>query len=183
MDAINVNLLAHPTPNIKLMELNRWKMGQLVKMHMKRELWVPDEWRTIARCHLRMSLLFPPETVPVEVRPVNIIYEIKDWAGMLGFVQIVPHYQAAVYFKWWDDKQFNKSIYREIKQVIPLVMDELKLIRLYTDTACPKMLNWGKKFGFKIEGRQKYGFMWNGKPRTQYLLRLLREEMKDASDN
>ena len=182
MDAVNINLLAHPTKNIRAMEVNRWKLGQLIKMHMKNELWTPDDWRTIAKCHLRMSILFPPRTIPVEVRPINIIYEIGNWAGMLGVVQIVPGYQAACYFKFWDEKQFGHKIYREIKEVLEIVMDELKLIRLYTDTACPKMLAWGKRVGFKVEGRQKYGFMWNGKPRTLYLLRLLREEM-NASDN
>ena len=183
MDAININLLAHPTPNIKVMELSRWKVGQLIKMHMTKELWVPDEWRTIARCHLRMSMLFPPPTVPVEVRPINLIYEIKEWAGMLGFVHIIPGHQAACYFKWWDEKQFGHKIYREILQVVDTVMDELKLIRLYTDTADPKMRDWAERVGFKIEGRFAKGFMWNGKPRTEYHLRLLREEGKDASIN
>jgi len=182
MDAVNLNLLAHPTKDIKLMQLTRWKAGQLIKMHMKNELWLSDEWRTIQKCHLRLAMLFPPSSIPQEVRSLNLVYEIGDWAGILGFLQITPGYQAAVYFKWWDEKQFNHKIYRQIGEVVDIIFEELDLIRLYTDTAESKMLNWAKHFGFKIEGRQKYGFMWNGEPKTQYLLRLLREE-RNASTN
>ena len=177
MDAININLLAHPTPNIKVMELSRWKVGQLIKMLMTRELWTPDEWRTIPRCHLLLSMLFPPNTIPQEVRSINLAYELADWAGMIAFTSIIPGYKADVMLKYWDKKQFNHKLYREMKQLVDIVMEELNLIRLSCVTADKKMRDLAVKyFGFKVEGRFAKGFRWDGKLYTEYRLRRLREE-------
>lgn len=100
----------------------------------------------------------------------SIIYEFKDFGGLIGFMNIVPDYKADIMFKFWDRKLWGPAFFRELKDLIEMMMDELRLVRLSAASPDRKMVKMAHYCGFKTECAQRYGFRWNGK---YYPLRLL----------
>ena len=100
----------------------------------------------------------------------SIIYEFPRFGGFIGFVDIVPDYKANISFKLWDRKLWGPTFFRELKDLIELMMDELRLVRLSAKTPDRRMEHMAHLCGFKTECAQRFGFKWDNK---YYPLKLL----------
>ena len=105
----------------------------------------------------------------------SVFYEIGNFSGLLGFIDIIPGYKSGLVFKFWDKSIWGKELARELKDLIDEFMKYFRLKRLAIETPDEGGVKLGKLFGFKVEGRQKFGFMMDDKKLiTKYLLRKIR---------
>jgi hypothetical protein len=100
----------------------------------------------------------------------SIFYELPKFGGLIGFINIIPEYKAEITFKLWDRTLWGPTFLRELRDLTGMMMNELRLIRLYSNTPDEKMERMAHLCGFKTECAQKYGFRWNGR---YYPLKLL----------
>ena len=111
---------------------------------------------------------------------LNVLYEIGDFEGLLGFVNIVPGFRASLLFKLWEPERWGPDLVRQSKDFIKEVMDELHLIRLGTHTADPRIVRMGKMVGFEVEGMKRLNFLFDGYPYDEFFMSIVRkEEIKD----
>lgn len=146
--------LFYPTPE---------KTQELSYRLMKEELYIPDEkrnWQTIKQLirYYFSSIHF------------HLFYEIKNFQGLIGFMEIYPEYKALLLWKMWDKSVWNKTFARHGIEVINLIMDSYKLKRIGTETADPKVVKMAEMAGFELEGEKKNEFMWDGKFYKKYVL-------------
>ena len=104
-------------------------------------------------------------------------YEVGDFGGLIGFVDISEGWQCELTFKLWDKKLWGKSLVRQSRELIREIINKYNLKRMATSSADVKIVKMAKMVGFKTEGRLKYGFKWGEKLYTLYLLRILKEEL------
>ena len=145
------------------------KIKELAKKLMEEPLYLSDEYRDYSFIHKMLFNNFGNEN--------NIFYEIGEFGGVLGFVNIIPEYKATALLKLWDKKLWGVAFAKELKELIKHIMIKYNLKRLATDSQDPRMVKLAKIMGFKIEGRFKYGFCWNGEYHTLHKMRILREEL------
>ncbi len=101
----------------------------------------------------------------------GLLFEFKDFSGILWFVNIIPEYRADVIFKLWNKKLYGPTFARELKSMFSMFMKMYRIKRLSLQTPSDRGAALAKRMGFQIEGRQKYGFRWNGKLMTNIMLR------------
>lgn len=81
--------------------------------------------------------------------------------------------------KLWDKEAWGFPLVGELRRFINDTMRLYELRRLDLHTPSPpddeRGVRVAKILGFTIEGRQKYGFRWNGKLMTNTMLRKIRE--------
>ena len=124
---------------------------------------------------MRMGYYFPYH-MPPEIRPLHIMYEIGDFAGILGFMDIAIGYKASVLFKYWKPKSWSHKIFRDLKKVNEVIIEELQLDRLSLQTPDLRGVALAKRLNYTVEGREAINFSWNGKYYTNHLLRRLSPE-------
>jgi len=155
--------LAKPNETFTLFYPTQDKMSELAYRLMKEELYIPDEkrnWQTIQQ--IMMYYL--------SRRFFHLFYEIGNFQGLIGFMEIYPEYKALLLWKMWDKSVWNKTFARHGIEVINLIMDTYKLKRLATETADPKVVKMAKIAGFELEGIKKNEFLWDGKMHDKYVL-------------
>jgi len=101
----------------------------------------------------------------------SVTYEFKDYGGILWFVEIIPGYKADVIMKLWDKKLWGPTLARDLRRMFPMVMRMYNLKRLSLQTPSESGAALAKFLGFTVEGRQKFGFRWEGKMMTNIMLR------------
>ena len=103
----------------------------------------------------------------------HLFFEIGDYDGLLGLTDINCAYKCNLFFKLWNKDKFTHTNVRAIKKLLDIAMEELKLKRISLSTPDKKGVRMAEMCGFKIEGNQKFGFLWQGETYTNYLLRKL----------
>lgn len=155
-------------PLFQLFEPTEGKIMYFAKKLMTEYLYITDPWRNYWTIH---QILNRYVTNPRE----NVLYEIGDFDGILGFVDIVPGWKAHMTFKLWNKEKWGPDLVGQSRDFIREVMDELHLVRLDSATADPRIVRMSKMVGFQVEGTQKHEFMWDGKLYDQILLAITRE--------
>ena len=107
----------------------------------------------------------------------NEFYEIGDFGGLIGFMDIDEGWKCELTFKLWDKSLWGKTVVRQGKELIKEIMNKYKLQRISTSSADEKVVKMAKLVGFKVEGRFKYAFKWNNELYTLHMLRILKEEL------
>lgn len=105
----------------------------------------------------------------------NILFEIGEFDGVLGFSGIVCGYKASLIFKLWGKEKWGPDLVRQSKELIKEVFDELQLIRLETQTADPRIVRMSKMVSFKVEGIKRRDFLFDGKWHDNVQLAIVRE--------
>lgn len=90
-------------------------------------------------------------------------FEIGEWSGLLGFVDIIRGWKADLFFKIWDKDIWNHSLVREIDCLIESTMKEFGIKRLSLQTPDSYMVKLAKRHGFKQEGILKNSYKWDDK--------------------
>ena len=145
------------------------KLKVLATKMMESPFYLSDEWRNYESI---WKLLFEYFNKPSG----HVFYEIGDFGGILGFVNIMTNWKADVTFKLWNKDLWKPSLAKELKKTRNMVMKLFKLKRLSLDSGDERMIKFAKIFGFKVEGRQASNYMWDGKLGTRYIMRYIRKE-------
>jgi hypothetical protein len=147
--------IQRPSANFKLLEPSKEKFGIVSKHLMDARLNLSDEHRIPSTVSNLLEKIF--------INPNNLIYEVNNFSGILGFMNIVPNFKAGLNPIFLDKKAWTATIVREAKELIEFVMDTFKLKRLVSTTPDTKMIKLAKMFGFKQEGIRKRDFSWENK--------------------
>ena len=158
--------------HLKIFKPTPEKVEHIFQHLLKGYLNMSDEFRQPTIIGNLLQYYFVPRN-----DKFHLFYEINNFAGIIGFTDISIGYKASLLFKFWDKskKQFNIVTFREIDRLLSYVMKTFDLKRLSFSTPDKNGEDLAKKFGFTVEGTQKYGFLWNSKLRTNINMRLLRE--------
>lgn len=154
--------LMQPSSMFKIFVPTEEKVQMFASKLLHEYLYLSDEYRDPRKIQSIMQIYLSGIA--------SIFYELPSFGGMIGFMNIVPEYKAEITLKLWNLKLWGPTFLRELRDLTEKMMDELRLIRLYSSTPCVKMEKIAHLCGFKTECAQKYGFSWNGK---YYPLRLL----------
>ena len=145
------------------------KIKSLSKKLMEEPLYLSDEFRDWTLIHKALFNNFGNEN--------NIFYEIGEWGGLVGFMNIIPEFKCEIGFKLWNPKLWGFRFKTQFKQLIKAIMEKYDLKRMAGESPDEKMVRLAKICGFKIEGRFKYAFVWENKMYTLHKMRILREEV------
>ena len=160
---IDIARLNAPTKDIKRFVPTNEKVLVLAKHLLEDKWYLQDADRRYELIHaLIQAYLHGPM--------LSIMYEIGNFQGIAGFVNIIPEHKAECILKLWDGKAFGPDLCRQMKDTTNIVMKEFRLWRLDADTPDDKIVRLAKMLGFDKEGSRKYGFMWGSKPYTNYIL-------------
>ncbi len=146
------------------------KIKSLSKKLMEKPLNLSDEYRDWEFIHKMLFNGFSNKN--------NVFYEIGEWDGLIGFVNIIPEFKCEIVFKFWGPGIWGFRFKTQIKELIKTIMEKYDLKRIATETADERMMRMGKIWGLKVEGRFKYAFRWEEKVYTIYKMRVLREEIE-----
>jgi len=105
-------------------------------------------------------------------------YELGDFGGILAFINVSPGYKAEILFWLWDKKVWSPGMAKELRDFSSDFMKWYKLKRLSASTPDERGVRIAEMAGFKVEGKCKFGFRWNGVLHTNVLLRKLWEGKK-----
>ena len=160
--------LSHPFPLFKVFVPTQEKLRLLAERFRDNYLWISDEYRNKESIAAILASDFLLDHF-------NVWYEMGDYDGLVGFLDIVPGHKCRLALKLWNPGIWKPSTAKQGRALIKLIMDEFKLKRMESDSADQKMVDMATKFfGFKKEGGRKYGFRWNGKFFSNIMLGLTR---------
>ena len=145
------------------------KIKALSKKLMEEPLYLSDEHRDWQLIHRALFNNFGNEN--------NIFYEIGEWGGLVGFMNIVPDFKCEIGFKLWSPELWGFRFKTQFKQLIKAIMEKYDLKRMAGESPDEKMVRLAKICGFRVEGRFKYAFIWENKMYTLHKMRILREEI------
>lgn len=146
------------------------KIKALSKKLMEEPLYLSDEYRDYELIHKMLFNNFSNKN--------NIFYEMGEFGGLLGFVNIIPNFKCDIVFKLWDSKLWGFRFKTQVKQLIKTIMEKYDLKRVSTESADERMTRMAKLCGFKVEGRFKYAFIWEKEMYTLHKMRILKEEIE-----
>ena len=144
------------------------KMMAVANMLMTRELYLVDnmrDWNTVYA--IAASYVNRPQQ--------NMIFEMGDFDGLVGFLNVLPGYKATLLFKLWNPDIWKLSLTKEVRKFIADGMKNLGLVRLDTHTADPRIVRMAKMAGFKVEGCRRLNFPWNGVLYDEIILAIIKE--------
>lgn len=164
----NWERLRKPTAHLKVFVPTPEKVVNFSERLMTTPLYLSDEHRNQAWVDM---------LVAAQLAGPNLywLYEIGNWQGLCGFVDIWAGWKADILFKIWDKSIWGPTLYRELKDKIDLLMNEFRLHRVSIQTPDESMLKMLKRFGFRVEGRFRDAFRWNGAKYTLHCLRKIKE--------
>lgn len=169
---MDLEYLKNPSPLIKVFTPTLAKISDFGTKLKHNYLYTPDELRTDEKIAAVVAYYFPWGT-ELAIKPMNVWFEIGDWGGLLGWVDIIPGYKASALLKLWEPELWGPTLARDLKVLAKRFMDEYKLIRCSLSTADPRMKKMAEMMGFVTEANQSCGFRFDGKYFTNYLLRRL----------
>jgi len=145
------------------------KVKALSKKLMEEPLYLSDEFRDWDLIHKVLFNNFSNKN--------NEFWEIGEFGGLVGFVNIIPEFKCEIVFKLWNPELWGFRFKTQVKQLIKVIMEKYDLKRVSTESADERMTRMAKMCGFKVEGRSKYAFMWEKEMYTLHKMRILREEL------
>ena len=154
--------LMQPSSMFRIFVPNEEKVKIFSHKLLHEYLYLSDEYRDPQKIEVLLRIYLSGVA--------SIFYELPNFGGLIGFINIVPEYKAEITFKLWDRTLWGPTFLRELRDLTEMMMDELRLIRLYSNTPDKKMEKMAHLCGFKTECAQRYGFRWNGR---YYPLKLL----------
>jgi len=146
------------------------KIKELADRLMNDHLYLSDEFRDFKIIH---KLLFNG----FGNTESNIFWEIGEWGGIIGFVNVIPNFKCGVIFKLWNKDLWGIGFVKEVRELIKEVFNKYDLKRMEVESPDLVMARAAKLCGFKTEGRFKHGFSWGGQTYTLHKMRILREEL------
>ena len=171
MVQVNINMeKLERFDQLRRMSINPEKLERLGLVLEKSLLCLPDNLRDKQDVGNVLQYLFPQHSPQV-----NLIYEIKAFDGLLGFLDIQYGHTCDVVFHLWNRKAFNHKLLRGLKQAHREVAKQFALKRLAFSTPNIQHVQIYGRLGFLVEGRQAKAFLWNGKLFTNHLMRVIRE--------
>ncbi len=161
--------LKNPSPLFKVFEPTKEKLMVVAKELYNKPLNLSDEFRNYDIIWAIIAQYF-------YAGRFNIIYDIGDMKGLLGFIDIVPSFKATVMFKLFDKKLIRGSDFvREVRNLLQLIMEQFDLKRLNTSSPDENIVRLARIIGFKQEGKRLKDFMWDGDYYTDFLLGMRRK--------
>ena len=135
---------------------------------MKKDRYVSDELRNYDTLwQLVFQMFYGKE--------LNLIFEVGDFQGLVGFMNIIPGWKCSVMLKLWDKEMWKKSHVRDGKKLVDRIFNGFDLIRIEGNSPDPKIVKIAEMFGFSEEGHKYKGFKWDGKVFDITLLSKLKE--------
>jgi len=175
MVQVNWKRLAEPHPLFKpfvptdLNDIGFYKKLVVFKKNLlTKYLYVSDEYRTVAHIEKVLSGY-------IMSGGKSLLYEIGDFGGVTGFVDIIYGFKCDVIMKLWDKKIWGGDFVKAYRKLMDTIMDEFELKRISTSTPDDRIVRMAKMVGCVEEGVQKHGFMWKGKPMDLVLLGYYKE--------
>lgn len=141
------------------------KWVDLKKMLKTKYLYLSDEYREDAIIDNIISSFFP-----------CVFYEMGDFQGLIGFTKIFHGNKCGLMFKIWDKKLFGHNFVKECRRLVDIFFNEWDLKRMSVESPDKDMVRLSKLAGFKVEGKEPYGFKFKGKFYTNYMLGKVRED-------
>jgi len=165
--AVDWARLAHPTPMFKVFADPSGEEILSIIHRLKHEyLYAPDELRSDDVLRGLVAYYWGGP---------NLIYEVGEFQGILGFMDILPGHKASVTLKLWGKERWGRDFVREARTLLAMVMDEFKLVRLDTQTPDHRVVSMAKLSGFLEEGTRPKDFRWDGKYYDTTIMGLVRE--------
>lgn len=136
---------------------NEEKLRQLYGALLTGHLNLPDFRRNPLSINYSIALLLSSPNV--------IAYEVGDFDGLLGFVDIIPFYQSALFFKIINKEGdfWSTDFAREAKALTERVMEHFNLLKVVTCTPDERMAKIGKTMGFNVNNTFDKAFIHAGK--------------------
>jgi hypothetical protein len=160
----------NPSPMFRLFEPSKEKFDIISKHLMEGFLNLSDDLRTASSIFKLMGSYF--------YNGNNIIYEINEMDGLLGFTSIVPTWKADLLFKIFNKKLWKPSFVKEAGKLVKFIMHEFKLRRVSAETPDSRVMRMAKFISFKEEGFKEDGFVFDNKFYPKYLLGILNTNNK-----
>lgn len=167
IEQIDIERLKRPTPSYHIMDPTEAKLDAFAEKLEKGYLYVSDEIRA-------------PECLRGMVRnlyargPFNLIYEIGEFQGVIGFLNIVISHKADMMLKMWDASFWSKDAVRQGRQLVEYIIETFELKRVGTTTADPRIVKMARLVGFTEEGIAKNAFAWKGRMMDEISLSITR---------
>jgi hypothetical protein len=169
---VNWEKLRNPSSSYKLFVPTQEKIDILARRLLNDYLYMADEERDPIIIQKYIDRYFSPYHPPLDI---SLFYELDNFDGFVGFTGIQPEYKCNVSFKIWNPKIWGPTLARENKELAKLIMNEFKLKRMSSASPDRDMVKFAKLAGFKQEGARRYGFKWNDKFFTYYLLGITKD--------
>ena len=166
---INWDRLRLPSEHLKVFVPTTEKVIDFSDRLMKTPLYLSDEHRNPAWVDMLVAAQFAGPNL-------YWLYEIGNWQGLCGLMDIWPGWKADILFKIWDKGIWGPTLYRELKDRVESLIKEFRLKRLAIQTPDEYMVKMLKRFGFKTEGRFNSAFKWDGKSYTLHCMRRIEKE-------
>jgi len=163
----DIEKLSHPFPLFKVFVPTQEKLRLFAARLNDNYLWVSDEYRNKDSITAIIANNFL-------LSNFNIWYEIGDYDGLLGFLNVVPGHKCHMTMKLWNPQIWKPSAAKQGRSLIRLIMDEFQLKRIGSESADSKVVHLANIVGFKKEGARKHDFRWNGKMFPLIMLGLTR---------
>ena len=167
---IDVQYFKQPSVKLRLMETTGDKLKRVAQKLQNGYLYLPDEIRKEKSLAGFMSWLCSPRK---DGGPWNILYEVPDFHGIIGFVDIIPAYKCDLLVYLWDKLEWGPTLERDVRTLLARFMKEYEIQRIGYETADPRCVRWALRAGFRQEGTKAVGFRHNGELYTTVLLRRL----------
>jgi len=171
MDIDKLQKIVQPCGDFKVFfpKIDDPKLKEFVNHLMKRDRYISDELRDYDSIWAMVfQMLYGGQ---------SILFELGDFQGLIGFLDIMDGWRCRVMFKIWDKKFWTHNHIKQGKELLDRFMNTFNLVRMESHTADPIMLRLGEKFGFTEEGRMKKNFKWDGKLYDLILMSRIRQEV------
>ena len=145
------------------------KVKALSKKLMEEPLYLSDEYRSYKLIHRMLFNNFGSKN--------NIFYEMGEFGGIIGFVNIIPDFKCDIVFKLWNSELWGFRFKTQFKQLIKSIIEKYNLKRVAGESPDEKMVRLARLCGFKVEGRLKNAFQWEDKMYTSHKMRILEGEI------
>jgi len=143
------------------------KALDLVNKLVSNRLYLSDEHRTVD---------IASAVVLSHLVGDGMVFEIGEWQGLIGLVNVVPGWKADLLFKLWDKSIWGAELRRELEEALNYMIDEFKLERVFLETPDTHTSQLAIACGFEQEGLLKNHFKWDGVPYDVLCLGLNRRD-------
>jgi RimJ/RimL family protein N-acetyltransferase len=174
-EKVDWTLLRNPSPLFKVFtEPTLAEVDTIVHKLMTEYLYAPDELRSEGAIREMVRHYFGSGG--------NIIYEIGDFKGILGIMDIIPEHKADVTLKLWGREVFGAHFIRDSRTLLRAVMDSFGLVRLSTQSADERIVRLARMAGFEVEGVRPRDFKWDGEYYDLTIMGLVRNDWDDLDN-
>lgn len=133
-------------------------------------LFAPDHVRDMTPLLKRLRAVFAEK----ETALFGIYDDDGNMGGVFGLSGVIKGHDATFYLWLWG-KVLTPGLIKNIRNFLTYMKDLYELKRVTTVTADDKHLALLGLIGFKVEGRFRAGFKWDGKFFQLYQLRVIGE--------